>query len=129
MKASEMDALDHRGRAEEDRGRKVGREGEKTVAPDLAERGNLDARQPCRGAGRENRKNNPGMRRIWCRSAVIDQLGQSHGQCLCSADIASRTYNRSVPSRLRFKCKEDCQQAEADRERFSPQAWGTGGPS
>ena len=99
------------------------------VAPDLAECGNLDARQPRRCARRENRENDPGVRWIWCRNAVIDQLGQSHGQCFGSADIASRTDKRPVPGRLRFKCKEDCQQAEAERERCSPQACGAGGAS
>ena len=100
------------------------------VSLDLPERGDLDPQQRChRAAHGKNGKFDSGMCRIGRRDAVIDQLRRAHGQCFCGPDIASRAIGRPIPRRLRFECKEDCQQAEAYREGCTPQEWGIGEPS
>lgn len=117
-------------RAEEDRGRNPGCKEEQTVVSlELTGRGNLDPRQLRHCAHGKSWKFDSGMCRIGRRDTVIDQLRRAHGQRFCGADIASGPKQRPVPRRLRFECKEDCQQAEANREGCAPQEWGTGEPS
>ena len=101
-----MDASEHGGWAEKNRRRKVGREEEEMVALDLAKCGDLDAREPRRCARGESSESDAGVCGIERWDAMIDQFWEADGQCFGRADIASGACNRTVPGRLRFKCKE-----------------------
>jgi hypothetical protein len=126
----EKDKLGNRGRAEESGWGKLSyREERQAVRFDLAEFESFETRRQEDCASGEGRKCGRRVFRIWRRDPVVDQFGCDRRQRLRSADSEPRAVGRAVPRRLRFKRKEDCQQAKSDNERNAPGKQGIGGPT